>query len=218
MLLRSDPPDVVFLQEVVRRSWHAHIKHHYRHAGFRSIPEDPTDNPSEYFCVLWVREELGRGRGGADRFENTGMGRQLVWAEVPWNDTSLLLMTSHLESTKGASVERVAQLASVVDRMVAHPGPAVFGGDTNLRKAEEPQVQGLELVDDAWTAAGEPRGLRATWPSVPMSKRPGARFDRVLVKGLSVASFSLLGHDAPLFGGAPSDHLAVEVVVESNAS
>ena len=124
------------------------------------------------------------------------------------------MATSHLESGRQASAERVAQLSTVVAGLRDHDGPAVFGGDTNLRKAEEAEVTGLSHVTDAWTAAGEPAAQRATWPSVPRGKRPGARFDRVLVSGCGVSRFALMGHTAPGLGSPPSDHLGIEVTLE----
>ena len=214
MLLRDDAPHVVMLQEVVARTWHAHLKHHFAAAGFVPVPADPhLATEHDYFCVLLVHRSLPIARSGAELFPNSFMGRHLVWAEATWGERTVLLATSHLESTKSAGQARVAQLAAVVEGLVNHPGPAVFGGDTNLRKAEEPEVAGLERVADAWVDIGEPAEQRATWPSVPRDGRPGARFDRVYVHDAEVVGFRLLGTTAPGFPRPPSDHLAVEVLV-----
>ncbi len=216
LLLRETVPDVVLLQEVTPRTWHAHIKHHFAAAGFLAVPADPVAaTDSEYFCVLLVRKPHAVARGGAEPFPNSQMGRRLVWAEVAHEGATWLLATSHLESTSAASRVRTAQLQAVVAGLVGHPGPALFGGDTNLRKAEEPDVAGLDGVVDAWRAAGAHPEHRATWPSEPRGGRPGARFDRVLVKGLTVGGFTLLGRSAPGFPRPPSDHLGVEVVVSA---
>ena len=218
MLLRTDPADVVLLQEVVGRSWHAHIKHHFAAAGYVPWPEQPQEATlSEYFCVMMVRKPLKIREGGNEAFPGSQMGRRLVWAELAWPESapgsSLWVGTSHLESLRESSPERVRQLAAVVGRMRQHEGPALFGGDTNLRKAEEPLVEGLDTVTDAWVATGSPSALRATWPSVPFSGRPGARYDRVLVDGLQVRGFVRFGESAPGLGGPASDHLGVEVSV-----
>ncbi|MBX2799233.1 MAG: endonuclease/exonuclease/phosphatase family protein [Myxococcales bacterium] len=213
MLLRTDPPHVVLLQEVVRRSWHAHIKHHFKAAGYRSVPADPTRTDSEYFCVVMVHTALGGDEGGVEPFAGSFMGRARVWARIDLPEgPQLLVATSHLESGKQASIERVRQLQRVISAMNAHAGPAVFGGDTNLRVAEEPKVEDLPSVVDAWQASGADPELRATWPAVRTS-RPGARFDRVLCTGLEVTRFALMGHSAPTLGEPPSDHLGIEVTV-----
>lgn len=214
LLLRPDPPDVVMLQEVVGRSWHAHLKHHFAAAGYVPVPADPPRaTRSEYFCVLLVRKTLPIEHSGADPFPGSEMGRQLVWATIDWSGRSALVATSHLESGREASAIRVAQLGAVVDGLLTHEGPAVFGADTNLRVAEEARVPRLDEVTDAWVAAGSRKDDRATWPSVPRDRRPGARFDRVLVKGCDVTSFAVAGQRAPGLPGAPSDHLRIEVTL-----
>ncbi len=213
LLLRTNPPDVVLLQEVVRRSWHAHLKHHFHHAGFVPVPADPTATTSEYFCVILVRDALPVRAGGAARFPGTHMGRALVEARVAWEGPELMVLTSHFESGRASSRERIAQASLVAARLLSHDGPAVFGGDTNLRKAEEGAVEGLDRLADAWVAAGSPKEARATWPTLG-GKGPGARFDRVWVRGLEVASLHLRGvHAVPEVGVPPSDHVGLEVVL-----
>jgi endonuclease/exonuclease/phosphatase family metal-dependent hydrolase len=208
LLLRDTMPRFVLLQELVRRSWHAHWKHHLAHAGYAVFPEDPTKTPHEYFVALAVRTDLGPARGGRTPFPGSRMGRELVWAEVGgW-----LVCTGHLESERAGSPERVAQLGSVVQRLLAHPGPAVFGGDTNLRVEEEERVPGLSEVQDAWVAAGRPASERATW----LGGKVGARFDRVLFnQHLRSTSFARLaaGPDA-LTGLILSDHAGLLVDLE----
>ena len=222
MLLR-DPPGVVGLQEVVRRSWHGHIKHHFAAAGYVPVPDDPTVASSEYFCVVFVHRSLTLRAWGNDRFAGTSMGRHLVWAEIVpgGTDTAVWFATSHLESGRGAARERIRQLSAVVARLDGAGGPAVFAGDTNLRQAEEGDVDGLDGVVDAWVAVGSPSDRRGTWPSVPSRRgprAPPARFDRVLTRGVQIDSFELIGHSSPTLDGhtppgPPSDHLGIEVVV-----
>src|SRR5688500_2219017 len=76
---RERPFDVIALQELVRRSWHGHWRHHLAAAGYRGLPEDPTRTDSSYFAALAVRTELPV-RGGAVPFPTSRMGRTLVWA------------------------------------------------------------------------------------------------------------------------------------------
>jgi endonuclease/exonuclease/phosphatase family metal-dependent hydrolase len=207
VLLRPDPPSVLLLQEVVRRTWHAHWRPHLQAAGYSVFPEDPTRGASEYFSIVAAQSELGTGNPRVEPFAGSEMGRALVSVEVGgW-----LVCTAHLESGKAASAERVAQLAQVCARLQAFAGPAVFGGDTNLRVEEEPRVEGLPALTDAWAAVGAPPAKRATW----LGGRLGARFDRVLCTDrLRVCSFSRLAA-APLPDlGLLSDHAAVVVELE----
>jgi endonuclease/exonuclease/phosphatase family metal-dependent hydrolase len=203
LLLPEPRPDVLLLQELVHRSWHAHWKHHLRHARYRVLPADPTTD-SEYFSLVAVREDLPVANHGSPLFPGTFMGRRLVWAEVGgwW------LSTAHLESGRPSAPERVRQLASIVAQVRGWAGPAAFAGDTNLRVSEEDRVEGLAGVTDAWVAAGRPSGLKATW----RSSRPegggglrGARFDRILCNERVVVG-SLKG-----FGDGLSDHLGLRV-------
>lgn len=228
MLLRPDPPDVVLLQEVVRRSWHAHLKHHFRAAGFVSQPADPTDTQSEYFSLALVRRTIPIEDRGVEPFPGSFMGRRLVWARLRWSGRSLLVCTAHLESGRQASSERVRQLAQIVGWLRAHAaegGCAIFGGDTNLRRSEEPAVEGLSEVDDAWRVAGAPASERVTWPAPGWtspgwsrsSRAPGARYDRILSCGLALRGFARIGAHAPGLSSPPSDHLGLEVCLEALA-
>lgn len=204
----GEPASVVFLQELVRRSWHGHWKHHLHHAGYTVIPADPTATESEYFSAIAVQKELRLGPTGVEPFPGSRMGRALVWANVDgW-----LVCTGHLESERAGSDERIAQLRAVVSRLEVWPGPAVFGGDTNLRVTEEPAVEGLDRVIDVWTALGRPADGKATW----VGGKIGARFDRVLVnqrvRPLSLSTFG--AEILPEVGERASDHLGLWVTAE----
>ncbi len=203
MLLRPAQPDVVLLQEVVARSWYAHLRHHFAAAGYVSVPGDPPrSSSSSYFCAVLVRGHAIRA-SGVERFPGSAMGRALVWARLDWEGRDLLVGTAHLESLKDGRAERMRQTDEVAARLLAHEGPAVFGGDTNLRVEEAAAIPRLAELADAWVALGEPPALRDTWHG----GRARARYDRVWCKGLAPLSMSLLG--AP---GAPSDHLGLEIV------
>lgn len=206
-LLRPTPFDVIALQELVRRSWHAHWRHHLAAAGYRVVPEDPTRTDSEYFVALALRTELPV-RGGAVPFPTSHMGRALVWAEVgPW-----LVLTGHLESERQGRDERLRQADAVLERLVAHEGPAVYAGDTNLRVDEEPDLPRLGAVTDAWEALGCPEDVRATW----RGGRYAARYDRIWSARARPLGLEALGvGGVPELGGLPlSDHVALAVELE----
>jgi endonuclease/exonuclease/phosphatase (EEP) superfamily protein YafD len=192
------PFDAISLQEVIARTWHAHWRPHLAAAGYRVFPADPTAGDSTYFALLAVRDPAATG--GDARFPGTRMGRRLVWAET----RGTLVLGSHLESTKDGAHERQAQVRAIGERMVAHAGPAVFAGDTNLRASEEGAIH-PELVD-AWVAAGSPPKHRKTWTGGTAS----ARFDRLWLRGLSVTRFEAL----PV---ALSDHLPLAATLQPPA-
>lgn len=175
VLLGEPRPDVVMLQEVVHRSWHAHWKHHLHHAGYRVFPADPSTD-SEYFSLLAIRSEIAVTTHGARLFPGTQMGRRLVWAVA----AGFWVATGHLESGRASQGERVRQIDEIIVELCRHPGPALFAGDTNLRVDEEPLVSGLDRVQDAWKVAGSPPGLRFTWQTQGRdTNRVRARFDRL---------------------------------------
>lgn len=206
LLLRPEPASVIALQEVVRRSWHAHVKHHLHHAGYTVVPTDPTATDSEYFSLLAVRSEIGIQEAASEPFPGSHMGRALVWARAGgwW------FGTGHLESGSSASRERLAQLALVASRLAAEPGPAVFAGDTNLRRDETDGVPAVEHTVDAWVEAGAPASAKSTW----LGGRYGARFDRVLHNGrIETRSLWTTGHKRT-DGVRPSDHLALWATLE----
>lgn len=209
MLLRPRPPDLVLLQEVVRRSWRAHLSHHFRAAGFVAVPPDPTDTDSEYAVALLVGPRLRVRSSVVAPLPATRMGRRLVGAALDTPLGPLRACTAHLESEREGARERRLQAAFVARWLADGEGPAVFAGDTNLRDAEAAEVAELAALTDAWEAAGRPDDHRFTWRAGRGPAR--ARYDRVWVRDLAVTGFSLSGEVAPGLEGAPSDHLAVEV-------
>jgi endonuclease/exonuclease/phosphatase family metal-dependent hydrolase len=217
LLLRDDPADVILLQELVLRSWHGHWKHHLHHAGYDVFPPDPpAATDSEYFSTIAVRRELSVAAHGVERFPNSQMGRALLWVRAGgwW------FGTAHLESGAAASDERRTQLAIVARHLLAEPGPAVFAGDTNLRRDEAEGVPGTEELVDAWVAAGRDPKTRATW--FPLRRQedllggarriPGARFDRAL-HNAALATVALRTAPAEVYGLQASDHLPLWVTL-----
>jgi endonuclease/exonuclease/phosphatase family metal-dependent hydrolase len=212
MLFRTPQPDVVLLQEVVRRSWHGHVRHHFAAAGFTPVPADPTTIETESFVVAFLGPRLAEARGASARLPATRMGRHLVTVDARCDGIPFRVMTAHLDSLREGRRERLVQMAEIVRLLRAAGGPALFAGDTNLRDAEV-AVLDLGGVTDAWEAAGSAEATRWTWRLPQGTAR--ARFDRVYLRGLSVSSFGFVG-DRPFGEGRepPSDHVGVEVVVE----
>lgn len=210
MLLRTPPPDVVLLQEVVRRTWHGHLRHHFRAAGFKPVPADPTATPHSYFALAFVgpRVEIVAGEV---RDLPTRMGRSLVCVDGRCDGHPVRVLTAHLESLAGGRPERRLQMDEIARTLREVDGAALFGGDTNLR---DPELSGLDLagIDDAWESLGRPADLAPTWAH-PEGKVP-ARYDRFLLRGLRAESMVFVG-DRPFGEGRdrPSDHVGVEISV-----
>lgn len=218
LLLRPDPPDVVVVQEVVDRTWHAHLRPHFGHAGYAALPGRV---PSSYWNAVFVRQPLVV-REAHVRPLPSDMGRALldVRVEHPAGG-SLRVLTSHLESLRDGAALRRLQLKEVLNVLLYEPGPAVFAGDTNLRDEEVPHIPGLDQVVDAWEATGRDPATRYTWDTVRIANKAGKRgarmrFDRIYVnQRIQVSDLRLVG-DQPLpeaDGWHPSDHLGLRAVL-----
>lgn len=230
LLLRDDPPDVVAVQEVVDRTWHAHLLPHFSHAGYAALPGRAD---SEYWCALFVRGALRVEGATLERLPDSGQGRALLEATVTWEGQRTWIATGHLESLRSGAPTRKRQLHHVLDRLEdpARVGRAVFAGDTNLRDAEVAEVAAArELpVLDAWEQVGT-KATRDTWraPGSGGRRGRGFRFDRVLMGAALRAERVWLLGDVPVAdivgtlgaeAGAPrclpSDHLALGVTLRS---
>lgn len=195
LLVRPWHPHVVMLQEVVARTFHAHFKPHFQAAGFELYPSSPPD--TDYFDLLAWRAPLERIDARRIPFDNSVMGRALTEAELRVGEHEIRVVTSHLESLRESSVARIGQLYTVAEHLLGWDGPAVFGGDTNLREAEWKEVASRHPdLRDAWEGAGSPERARYTWepgenPNIRVKPGPkrggGMRFDRVLTNAHLVA-------------------------------
>jgi len=210
LLLRSDPPDVVLLQEVVRRSLVAHLRPHFAAAGYTLAPAEPVSD-SEYFCAIAVAPRLRPTSAWRRPFPGSRMGRALLGLQVDWGGRDLLVCTAHLESLASGRRQRRAQVEVVADALADHDGPAVFGGDTNLRGDVSALLAPREVVD-AFEVLGEP-GPRATWWPLDAAGPRGRplRFDRWwLGPGLRAIDLQV-GRPRPVAGTRISDHRYVQL-------
>jgi endonuclease/exonuclease/phosphatase (EEP) superfamily protein YafD len=202
------PPDVVLFQEVVDRTFHAHLRPHLSAAGYTIVPSAPR--PREYFEVVALRAPFVVV--GHEILElDSGQGRELVEVTAERDGQRWLLMTAHLESLRSGSRLRTAQASFVLERLRAHPGPAIFGGDTNLRVEEADR---LGVLPDAWEACGEPAAERWTWGGSSGGRR--ARYDRIWGRGVRFSGIRCIGRGpVTAIGQTPSDHLGLLVTVRS---
>ncbi len=194
-------PDIILLQEVVERTYFAHVKPHLQAAGFTLFPKEPTIR--SYFEVVAVRQKVLDV--SHQPFSYSQQGRELTTLRLD----GLTVMTAHLESMKPGKQERIDQAQYVLDKMSAL-GPCVFAGDTNLRKAEWEGLNNANIVD-AWISAGSEKTDRITWQQAQKK----SRFDRVWTHQIGVKNFETFGKDkVPTLDVRPSDHYGLRVELD----
>lgn len=205
-------PDVVFLQEVIP-PYCAYLKK--RVSGYKII----TGNEEGYFTAILLKK--GRAKFKSQEiipYPNTKMMRNLLCVNVSLGGNEFCLMTSHLESTREHSEERISQLKTVFRKMQEAPDSTtvIFAGDTNLRDQEVIKCGGLpDNVFDAWEFLGKPKHCRYTWDTKANNnlRIPAAykhRFDRIFFRTeeghLIPQSLDLVGLEKLDCGRFPSDH------------
>ncbi|XP_039876574.1 tyrosyl-DNA phosphodiesterase 2-like [Simochromis diagramma] len=122
-------------------------------------------------------------------YPTTKMRRNLLVAQVIVNGQKLCLMTSHFESCKENTAERLKQLHVVKRRLKHAPDDVtvVFGGDTNLRDAEVTKVGLPATVCDVWERLGKQEHCRYTWDTSANNNKTfpfvaRCRFDRIYLR------------------------------------
>ncbi|CAH2284493.1 tyrosyl-DNA phosphodiesterase 2 [Pelobates cultripes] len=207
-------PDIVLLQEVIP-PYYAYLKK--RAVSYTII----AGNDEGYFTAIMLKNSRVKLISQEIvPYPNTTMMRNLLIANVNLSGNHICLMTSHLESTKDHSKERLAQLHVLLKKMQEAPLSAtvIYGGDTNLRDSEVQKIGGLPSnILDVWEFLGKPEHCRYTWDTkvnnnlrAPYTCR--LRFDRILYRasgdGSQVIpnSLDLVGVEKLDCGRYPSDH------------
>lgn len=195
---KPNSPDIVVLQEVVERSYHAHVLPHLKAAGFSVFPQEPSER--SYFEVVAVRSK--KMDASYESFEYSEQGRGLTTLKLD----NLTIMTAHLESMKPGKFMRVEQAKYILAEMQKN-GPCLFAGDTNLRKAEWESLEKGKVLD-AWNSVGSPETHRMTWHY----ENYKSRFDRAWTNQLNVLNFETFGKEnIANINARPSDHLGLRV-------
>uniref|UniRef100_A0A8C3BE54 Tyrosyl-DNA phosphodiesterase 2 n=1 Tax=Cairina moschata TaxID=8855 RepID=A0A8C3BE54_CAIMO len=207
-------PDVVFLQEVIL-PYLCILQ--TRVASYTVIP----GNIDGYFTVILLKKSRVKLlKQEIVGFPTTSMMRNLLVVHVSISGNELCLMTSHLESTKDHSKERVKQLQIVLNKMQeeSESTTVIFGGDTNLRDSEVTKLGGLpNNVMDMWEFLGKPQHCRYTWDTssntnLGIASKCKLRFDRVYIRpaaeggNIVPRSMDLIGLEKLDCGTFPSDH------------
>ncbi|NXN12057.1 TYDP2 phosphodiesterase, partial [Indicator maculatus] len=207
-------PDVVFLQEVVPPHLGLLEK---RLGNYTIIP----GNIVGYFTAIMLKKSRVKLlKHEIIPFPTTSMMRNLLVVHVSISGIELCLMTSHLESTKQHSKERVRQLQIVLKKMQeeSESTTVIFGGDTNLRDSEVARLGKLPSnIVDIWELLGKPEHCRYTWDTQSNSNLNvtynfKSRFDRLYLRpaaeggGIKPQSMDLIGLEKLDCGRFPSDH------------
>jgi hypothetical protein len=195
----QSPPDVIVFQEVVERTYLAHVVPHLTAGGYVVVPvEIPA---RQTFEIIAVREPYSIRSHTVTPLAQSVFGRILHTVELDTPNGPLRVLTAHFDSGTDGGKVRTAQLKQVAKAL----GPrGIFGGDTNMRKAEWLALRDTVDMHDAWESLGEPAATRATWFLDDMK----ARFDRVWHSASLVPrSIKALGHK-PLteYNVRASDH------------
>ncbi|XP_013877217.1 tyrosyl-DNA phosphodiesterase 2-like [Austrofundulus limnaeus] len=217
--LISYSADVVLLQEIVQP---------YMRFMHRRLADTYTfikGGEEGYFTMMLLKKSrLTLLNSEIVIFPNTHMGRNLLIAQVMFRGQKLLLMTSHFESCKSGSAERMRQLRLVMKRMSEAPDDetVLFGGDTNLRDYEVATVGLPSSVCDLWEQLGEPEKCRYTWDTQANTNKDipfkcHFRFDRVYLRRasrdgvprLDPHSMALIGLEILKCGLFTSDHWGI---------
>ncbi|XP_053252732.1 tyrosyl-DNA phosphodiesterase 2 [Podarcis raffonei] len=207
-------PDVVFLQEVIPPVLSYLQK---RAVSYTIIP----GNTDGYFTAIMLKKSRVRVlKEEITPFPTTSMMRNLLAVHATISGNDLCFMTSHLESTKGHSEERLNQLKRVLAKMTEAPESTtvIFGGDTNLRDKEVAKLGGLpDNILDVWEFLGKPEHCRYTWDTSQNTNLDARykcrlRFDRLFLRAASAGgqivpkSLDLIGLEKLDCGRFPSDH------------
>lgn len=201
-------PDVLVFQEVVRRTYQAHLRVHLPRAGYVLYPTTPPDR--EVFEVVAIRQPATVSTALTVPLGQSLYGRCLHIVEVegaPGMTGAVRILTAHFDSGPTEGRVRVAHGHQVIASMDSR---SIFAGDTNLRDSEWEQIETAgshQQVSDAWESLGCPANLKWTWRMHARS----ARFDRIWVGAdLQATAMTCVG-DAPIPGLAdgPSDHIGL---------
>ena len=195
---KSNSPDIVLLQEVVERSFYAHIKPHLEAAGFTVYPSEPTER--SYFEVMAVKRKILESSFTTFPWSDQGRGLSMLKVE------GLTILTAHMESMKLGAKQRIDQGQFIIDLM-EKSGSCIFAGDTNLRKTEWDLINHAK-VSDAWECCGSAKKHQTTWHL----SNARTRFDRVWTHDLQIKHFETFGKGfIQQINMRPSDHCGVRV-------
>ena len=145
-------PDIVMLQEVVEVTdeilRQSISKTYDFHVGYTST--NFINSAMDYYTMILCKKSTCKSiNTEIIPFNNSVMSRNLLKVELKYNSkVDICVMTSHLESTKEFSKQRVEQLKQSFKEMLDQEDNnlVIFGGDLNLRDSEV-NINCFELND-----------------------------------------------------------------------
>jgi len=186
-IIKSEQPDVIFLQEVIPTTLKL-IR------NFLPEYDSYAGNIDSYFVVILTRREMFKVHGfEIVAYPGTVMGRNLLIVHTTYkNSIEIDLMTTHHESgaQEYSSNQRIEQLKLCFQRMIDAPSDRIvlFGGDLNMRERELQKIGNIPNgICDLWIETGKRKECEYTWDMnrntnnyfSPDNFRPRARFDRL---------------------------------------
>lgn len=191
----SEMPDIVLLQEVVHRNENIlreALSSRYDFSSGNMEKHMGSSVEKNYYTMILSKKSTCQLTSGKDviNYGNSVMGRNLLKVKLKYaNKVDLCVMTTHLESTKEYSGQRIDQLKRGFKEMLdQNEGTLViYGGDLNLRDSELSGIGGLpNNVYDLWESTGSRKECLYTWDCLrntnvqfPGKFKPRLRFDRI---------------------------------------
>lgn len=218
-LVLSEDADVIFFQEVVASTAPILMRMLRSNGYCCSDGAESLGTLIHYFNLSFVK--ICRfSRTAFQRVEfpqvSSMQGRVLLKCTAAVDGVDLLAINLHLESTGRAfqspeSATRMGQLEAALSALDAHSGPALAGGDLNIRDPEARAVMAKHRAVDAMEVIKPAVGSNNTW-FMPGNSKVSCRFDRVYCnERLRPISYRTIGDEEVLDsmeGGylTPSDH------------
>lgn len=210
----TPPPDVIVFQEVVKRTFQAHMLQHLPAGGYTVLPVAVPERQT--FELIAFRDPYRLLAYESFPLEQSKYGRIMHVVDLDSPEGQVRVVTAHMDSGTEAGNIRTAQLFQVAEALGAADtadaiAPAIFGGDTNLRKAEWEAMRKEIGITDVWERLGELASTRYTWRRDDYK----ARFDRVFVgPGFTPVALGPLGTEPlPGLDGPISDHIGLVATV-----
>ncbi|XP_057291082.1 tyrosyl-DNA phosphodiesterase 2-like isoform X1 [Hydractinia symbiolongicarpus] len=219
-VINNSLADVIMLQEVVDESLTVL-------QALCPSYEFVVHQVAHYYTIVMLKtdENLTFRNKNIVEYPSTSMGRYLLKCSLVFFGQTIVVMATHLESTKEAKFERKNQLRICFDSMSSTSDNEiiVFAGDLNIREQEIKELGGLPAgVLDSWVVNGSKPNVRFTWDLMQNdnlqfagSSQPRARYDRMFFKAaedkeVQCTSFLLVGMERiEACRKFPSDHFGI---------
>ena len=224
--------DIVFLQEIISETYEL-IKSYLLSDYHLTENKAASSEDQWYFTIILLkRTRLNLRNVKMISFDNSAMGRDLTVVDAKFqNGPKLMLVTTHLESMKQFSKERIEQLKIAFELVkdTDENSTVLFAGDLNVRDSEVERVGVPWRVDDVWIRLGAHKECQFTWDLTVNTnkknmdkKKPRFRFDRVYYRPsakneIKPLSFKFCGTEkVPSWKCFPSDHFGIICEFEFN--